>query len=97
VSVQFVSVRAALDFTTTMGRSLAGMLTVSAKFERNILRERVRAGLVSAKLEGRVGGRPKVTTEEQRRKIKELLSQGVPKAEVARTLNVSRATVRRES
>jgi putative DNA-invertase from lambdoid prophage Rac len=97
MGVQFVSVRDALDFTTTMGRALAGMLAVFAEFERDILRERVRAGLASAKLEGRVGGRPKATTEKQRIEIKKLLHKGISKSEIARTLNVSRATVRREA
>jgi putative DNA-invertase from lambdoid prophage Rac len=96
MGVQFVSVRDALDFTTTMGRALAGMLAVFAEFERDILRERVRAGLASAKAEGRVGGRPRVTTEDQRKEIKRLLSKGTSKAEIARALNISRATVRRE-
>lgn len=96
IGVQFVSVRDALDFTTTMGRALAGMLAVFAEFERDILRERVKAGLHAAKLEGRVGGRPRATTEAQRNQIRELLSKGKSKAEIARTFNVSRATVRRE-
>jgi len=78
-----------------MGRALAGMLAVFAEFERDILRERVRAGLASAKLEGRVGGRPRATTEEQREEIKRLLSKGTSKAEIARALNISRMTVRR--
>ncbi len=97
IGVQFVSVRDALDFTTTMGRALAGMLAVFAEFERDILRERVRAGLASAKLEGRTGGRPRATTEDQREEIKRLLSNGTSKAEIARALNISRATVRREA
>ena len=97
LGVQFVSVRDALDFTTTMGRALAGMLAVFAEFERDILRERVKAGLTAARLEGRVGGRPKATTEEQRKEIRKLLSKGVPKAEIARILDISRATVRRET
>jgi len=95
MGVQFVSVRDALDFTTSMGRALAGMLAVFAEFERDILRERVRAGLASAKSEGRIGGRPKVTTEEQRKEIKRLIAKGTSKAEIARILNISRATVRR--
>jgi DNA invertase Pin-like site-specific DNA recombinase len=97
IGVQFVSVRDALDFTTTMGRALAGMLAVFAEFERDILRERVRAGLASAKLEGRVGGRPRATTEEQRKEIQKLIKSGVSKSQIARILSLSRATVRRES
>jgi DNA invertase Pin-like site-specific DNA recombinase len=95
INVQFVSVRDALDFTTSVGRALTGMLAVFAEFERDILRERVRAGVEAARAKGRVGGRPKVTTEETRTQIKELLRQGVSKAEIARRTGVSRITVGR--
>jgi putative DNA-invertase from lambdoid prophage Rac len=95
LGVQFVSLRDALDFTTSTGRALAGMLAIFAEFERDILRERVRAGLAAARLEGRVGGRPKATTEEQRKKIRTLHSKGVNKAQIARQLGFSRMTVRR--
>jgi putative DNA-invertase from lambdoid prophage Rac len=97
VKVQFVSVRDALDFTTTMGRALAGMLAVFAEFERDILRDRVRAGVAAARAEGRIGGRPKVTTEKERKQIKKLISKGISKAEIARRLGISRMTVRREA
>jgi putative DNA-invertase from lambdoid prophage Rac len=95
INVQFVSVRDALDFTTSVGRALTGMLAVFAEFERDILRERVKAGVEAAKAQGRVGGRPRVTNEETRQKIKELLQQGVSKAEIARKMGVSRMTVGR--
>lgn len=45
LGVGFVSLTEALDLTTPSGRSLAGLLAVFAEFEREILRERVRAGL----------------------------------------------------
>jgi putative DNA-invertase from lambdoid prophage Rac len=95
INVQFVSVRDALDFTTSVGRALAGMLAVFAEFERDILRERVKAGVDAARAQGRVGGRPKVTTEETRQKIKEMLSKGISKAKIAREMRVSRMTVGR--
>src|SRR5271168_3400122 len=44
--VAFVSLTEALDLTTPAGRAMAGLLSVFAEFEREILRERVRAGLV---------------------------------------------------
>src|SRR4029079_15337598 len=40
----FVSLTEALDLTTPTGRAMAGLLAVFAEFEREILRERVRAG-----------------------------------------------------
>jgi DNA invertase Pin-like site-specific DNA recombinase len=43
--VGFISLHEALDFTTQTGRALAGMLAVFAEFEREILRELVKAAL----------------------------------------------------
>jgi len=48
LGVGFVSLTEALDLTTPAGRAMAGLLAVFAEFEREILRERVRAGLAHA-------------------------------------------------
>jgi putative DNA-invertase from lambdoid prophage Rac len=58
LGVGFVSPHEALDFTTPTGRALAGMLAVFAEFEREILRERVKAGIAQARRHGRRHGRP---------------------------------------
>jgi putative DNA-invertase from lambdoid prophage Rac len=47
LGVGFVSLTEALDLTTPAGRAMAGLLAVFAEFEREILRERVRAGFRS--------------------------------------------------
>src|SRR5947209_1578914 len=49
LGVGFVSLTEALDLTTPTGRAMTGMLAVFAEFEREILRERVRAGLAQAR------------------------------------------------
>jgi hypothetical protein len=49
LGVGFVSLTAALDLTTPIGRARAGLLAVFAEFEHEILRERVRAGLAHAR------------------------------------------------
>ena len=49
LNVGFVSISEALDLTTSTGRAMAGMLSVFAAFEHDILRERVRAGLDHAR------------------------------------------------
>jgi DNA invertase Pin-like site-specific DNA recombinase len=61
LGVGFVSLTEALDLTTPTGRALAGLLAVFAEFEREILRERVNAGIANARQEGRPHG-PLVTT-----------------------------------
>ena len=58
LGVGFVSLTEALDLTTTAGRAMAGLLSVFAKFEHDILRERIRAGMAEARLNGKHLGRP---------------------------------------
>jgi DNA invertase Pin-like site-specific DNA recombinase len=58
LGVGFVSLAEALDLTTPTGRAMAGMPAVFAEFEREVLRERVRAGIARSRGEGRpTGGR----------------------------------------
>lgn len=49
LGIGFVSLTEALDLTTPSGRALAGMLAVFAEFERDILRDRVKAGIAQAR------------------------------------------------
>ena len=53
LSVAFVSLTEALDLTTPTGRAMAGLLSVFAEFEHEILRERIRAGIAEARLKGK--------------------------------------------
>src|ERR1700691_4309943 len=92
--VGFVSLTEALDLTTPAGRAMAGMLAVFAEFEREILRERVRAGLVQARLNGKQLGRP-VTAGRHATEIRKLHRAGIAKAEIARRLEIGRTSVRR--
>ncbi len=94
LKVGFVSLSEALDLTTPSGRALAGMLAVFAEFERDILRDRVKAGIAQARKEGRPHGRPP-TAALHVRKIKALFRKGVSKREIAKRLEISRSSVRR--
>src|SRR6516225_11253673 len=58
LDVGFVSLTEALDLTTPAGRAMAAMLAVFCEFEREVLRERVRAGLAHARQNGKRLGRP---------------------------------------
>ena len=94
LGVGFVSLTEALDLTTPAGRAMAGLLAVFAEFERDILRERVRAGLAHARQNGKRLGRP-VTAALQAGKVRKLFRSGVSKAEIARRLQIGRTSVRR--
>ena len=94
LGVGFVSLTEALDLTTPTGRAMAGLLSVFAEFEHEILRERIRAGIAEARLKGKRFGRP-LTAAKKAGKIRKLHRAGVSKAEIARQLNIGRTSVRR--
>jgi putative DNA-invertase from lambdoid prophage Rac len=94
VNVGFVSLSEALDLTTPSGRALAGMLSVFAEFERDILRDRVKAGIAQARKEGRPHGRPP-TVAKYALRVRTLARTGLSKSEISRRLNISRTSVRR--
>ena len=94
LNVGFVSLTEALDLTTSTGRAMAGMLSVFAAFERDILRERVRAGLAYARQRGMRLGRP-ATAAIKTAEVRKLFRQGISKAAIARQLRIGRTSVRR--
>jgi putative DNA-invertase from lambdoid prophage Rac len=94
LKVGFVSLSEALDLTTPSGRALAGMLAVFAEFERDILRDRVKAGIAQARKEGRPHGRPP-TAGLHLQKVKELFRKGLSKREIAKQIGISRTSIRR--
>ena len=94
LGVGFVSLTEALDLTTPSGRAMAGMLAIFAEFEREILRERVRAGIVHARKEGRPHGRPR-TAALKREEVLGMKAERVSHSEIARRLAISRTSVRR--
>jgi DNA invertase Pin-like site-specific DNA recombinase len=80
-------------------RAAAGKLTFHlfaslAEFERDILRQRVNAGLKAVRRRGRVGGRPKSLNDDDLKKARALLRSGdYTKVQVAKELEVSRHTL----
>jgi putative DNA-invertase from lambdoid prophage Rac len=94
LGVGFVSLTEALDLTTPAGRAMAGLLAVFAEFERDILRERVRAGLAHARQQGKQLGRPPSVVHNAA-EVRKLCRQGISKSEIARRLDIGRTSVRR--
>jgi len=94
LGVGFVSLTEALDLTTPAGRAMAALLAVFAEFEREILRERVRAGLVHARQNGQRLGRP-LTAALHVDQVRKLYRAGSSKSEIARRLQIGRTSVRR--
>jgi putative DNA-invertase from lambdoid prophage Rac len=94
LGVGFVSLTEALDLTTPSGRAMAGMLAVFAEFEREIFRERVRAGIAQARKEGRPHGRPR-TASLKADQVLQLKAERASHSEIARRLKIGRTSVRR--
>src|SRR2546426_1667348 len=92
----FRSLTEAIDTTTPAGRMMMQMVGAFAEFERAMLRERTKAGLDSARREGRIGGRRPKLTPQQQSEIREMVSKGhKTAAAAARLFKVHPATISR--
>src|SRR5262249_15603821 len=89
-NVQLVSFSEGLDFTTTAGKLFYTLLGAFAEFERDTIRERVRAGLRNAKAKGIRLGRPKADVSVL--DIRRLRANGASWRAVGRQLGCSSAT-----
>jgi DNA invertase Pin-like site-specific DNA recombinase len=94
LGVGFISLSEALDFTTPIGRAMAGLLAIFAEFERDILRERVKAGIAEARRRGTRHGRPP-SVAHRTEDVQHLAAAGLSKSAIARRLAISRTSVRR--
>ena len=83
-----------LDTGTPAGRAMFGMMGVFAEFERAMIVERVKAGLARARAQGRVGGRPRVAANVEKR-IRAVLATGFGIRKAARQLGVGTSVVQR--
>lgn len=92
----FRSLTEAVDTTTPAGRMMMQMVGSFAEFEREMIRQRTRAGLERARCEGRTGGRRPKLTVQQRREAVEMVSSGRrTAAEAARLFQVHPSTIGR--
>lgn len=92
-NIAFVSLTEGMDTTTASGELFFHIFGALAQFERSLIRQRVKAGLESAKLRGKSGGRPKAIDDEKLKAIKEALASGMSKAAICRTFGVKRSTL----
>ena len=76
-----------------MATLMLSVMGAFAEFERSLIRERQREGIALAKSRGVYKGRKNSLAPTDVGKIKERIAAGVPKAQVARDLGVSRETL----
>ncbi|CAO4841916.1 MAG: DNA-invertase hin [Holosporales bacterium] len=72
--INFVSLENNIDTTTPLGMVLFSMCAAFSEMERELIKERVKAGVEAAHAKGRRGGRPKALTEEKENMLVSLLT-----------------------
>ena len=97
--IGFKSLSESIDTTTSGGKLVFHVFGALAEFERDLIRERTKAGLAAARARGRMGGRPKASSLNTAKKV--ALAQALYEdknnsiADICSTLRVSRSTLYR--
>jgi DNA invertase Pin-like site-specific DNA recombinase len=93
LNVGFVSLQEQFDTSTPIGLAMFTIIGAMAQLERDIIRERVKAGLAAARARGVRLGRP--VAEARPDEVTKLRGEGLSLGTIARRLRCSRSTVRR--
>lgn len=94
MGVAFESLTEKIDTRTAAGRMIRGLFAVLADYERDLIRERTRAGLKAARARGRLGGRkPKIGPKEAHEINVLLADPAISVTDLAQRYKVSRTTI----
>jgi DNA invertase Pin-like site-specific DNA recombinase len=91
LGIEFASLHEAVDTSTPMGRAMFHIAGAFAELEREIIRERVRAGLANARRRGKKLGRPRAVVNPWQ--LRQAVSRGLSARAIARELGLSPTTV----
>ena len=94
LGIDFISYKENIDTTTSMGRLIFHINSAYAEFEREIIRERVKAGIKAKREKTDIWGRRNIPSDIQLQ-IQELINQGVSIRQAAKTLHVAKGTVQK--
>ena len=92
LGVQFLSYNESLDTGSPLGQAIFTILAAVAQLERDLIRERVTAGVRNARAKGKVLGRPKRIFDIER--VKKLRAEGMSDRQIAKKLDVAPSTIR---
>ena len=87
---------AAIDTTRPEGRLIFGVFAAFSEFERELIRERTKAGMQAARRRGKHVGRPVILTPEKLDLARRLIAEGKGRSIAARMVGVDPATLRRK-
>jgi DNA invertase Pin-like site-specific DNA recombinase len=91
--VAFISLKDSIDLTTAQGRLMFQIIAAMAEFERELIRERVKAGMANARTKGKQIGRPSLGIDRER--VAVLKSAGQSWSQISDALLCSVATAKR--
>ncbi|MBK1646750.1 invertase [Thiocapsa imhoffii] len=91
--VGFRSLTEAIDTTTSGGRLIFHVFGALGQFERDLIRERTKAGLTAAAARGRKGGRKPVVTADKLQRAREHIANGLNVREAAARLKVGKTAL----
>ncbi|NHB89178.1 recombinase family protein [Photorhabdus tasmaniensis] len=91
--VHFQSLTDSIDTSTPMGRFFFYVMSALAEMERELIVERTNAGLVAARAQGRIGGRPVSFSFSEQQQAKNLLANGYSRKKLALIYGVSLSTI----
>lgn len=94
--VGFASIQENIDTTTSGGKLVFHVFGALAEFERELIRERTKAGLSAARARGKKGGRPRKLSPEQIEIAKTMMSDpNISIKTICRTLKIAPKTLYR--
>lgn len=91
--VGFRSLTEAIDTTTPGGRLIFHVFGALGQFERDLIRERTKAGLLAAAVRGRKGGRKPVVTADKLQRAREHIANGLNVREAAARLRIGKTAL----
>ncbi len=91
--IGFLSLTESIDTTTSGGRLIFHVFGALGQFERDLIRERTKAGLTAAATRGRKGGRKPVVTADKLQRAREHITNGLNVREAAARLKIGKTAL----
>lgn len=96
--IDFESLENRIDTSTPMGMLMFNICAAFSEMERELIKERVQAGVNAARAKGRIGGRPKSLNKEKIDKLRRLKASGEFSAsQICEMVGISRSVYYREN
>ncbi len=93
--IKLLSIKENFNTSTPQGKLMMTVFQAFSQFERDLIVQRTKEGLNSARARGRKGGRPKVNERELKKALKLYKSEQYSVSEIVEMTGISRATIYR--